>query len=502
MGNQIKWGAVLSYVNIIIQIIVGLVYTPIMLRLLGQEEYGLYSLIGSIVAYLSILDLGLGNTMTRYTAKNRADGNKNKEAELNGLFLTVYTVIGIITLIIGTILYYNIENIFDATLSSEQIERAKIMMIMLVINISATFPLSVFGSIMQAYERFIFIRVVNIVSRLTTPLVILPLLMYGYGSVAMVSVNVVCNMICLLVNVIYCYKYLNINFKWGAYEKTYIYEIAIFSFFIFLNVIMDKVYWGTGQVVLGIVSGPAQVAVYAIAMQFMMMYMQFSGAISGVFLPKVTMMVANNVPTIELTNLMIKVGRLQMYVVGFILIMFVFLGEDFIFLWAGENYIDAYPIVLVLMMALTIALVQNVGTSILLAMNKNRYRMTIYSIFACITFVLCFPTAKYFGGIGCAFCTAVSLIISTGYFMNKYYKDDIGLDIKLFWKNILQILSVILLISIVYIGIEYFINLDISWYCFTIKSIIFSSIYIVIVYRLAMNEYECNLIKSFVNKYI
>ena len=61
--NQRRWGALLSYVNIILTVAVGLLYTPLMLRLLGQSEYGLYSLIGSVIGYLSVLDMGLGNTL-------------------------------------------------------------------------------------------------------------------------------------------------------------------------------------------------------------------------------------------------------------------------------------------------------------------------------------------------------------------------------------------------------------------------------------------------------
>ena len=108
MKNQLKIGAILSYVNILAGLIVGLGYTPIMIRLLGQSEFGLYSLIGSLVAYLSVLDMGLGNTIVRYVSRNRAVGDKKSESELNGLFLAIYSVIGLITLIVGSILYLKI----------------------------------------------------------------------------------------------------------------------------------------------------------------------------------------------------------------------------------------------------------------------------------------------------------------------------------------------------------------------------------------------------------
>lgn len=208
--NQRRWGAILSYVNIIATIVIGLVYTPIMLRLLGQSEYGLYSLMGSLVGYLSVLDMGLGNTIVRYTAKNRADGTTETEAKLNGLFLFIYSVIGIVALIVGFVLYANIENLFGATLSTGEMHRARIMMLLLIFNIAVSFPLSIFSSIMQAYEQFIFLRVTNILRVLLNPLLVLPFLYWGYGSVMMVVVSTVLNLACLLANLYYCFRYLGV----------------------------------------------------------------------------------------------------------------------------------------------------------------------------------------------------------------------------------------------------------------------------------------------------
>lgn len=59
--NQLKAGAVLNYVIVCLNIVTGLLYTPFMLRCLGQNEYGLYSLVASVIAYLTLLDLGFGS---------------------------------------------------------------------------------------------------------------------------------------------------------------------------------------------------------------------------------------------------------------------------------------------------------------------------------------------------------------------------------------------------------------------------------------------------------
>lgn len=50
-SDQLKLGAILSYVSTGMNMAVQLLYTPLMIRLLGQSEYGLYTLVGSVVSY-------------------------------------------------------------------------------------------------------------------------------------------------------------------------------------------------------------------------------------------------------------------------------------------------------------------------------------------------------------------------------------------------------------------------------------------------------------------
>ena len=54
--NELKSGVILSYINLGLGTVIPFIYTPIMLRMLGQAEYGLFSLASSAVSYLSLLD--------------------------------------------------------------------------------------------------------------------------------------------------------------------------------------------------------------------------------------------------------------------------------------------------------------------------------------------------------------------------------------------------------------------------------------------------------------
>src|SRR5690606_18982342 len=221
-----------------------------MIRLLGQSEYGLYAMIGSLIAYFSVLDLGLGNAIVRYTSRNRAVGDKQIEAKLNGMFLILYLIIGILTIFIGAIIYFYLDDIFTNGLSTSELRKAKIMVIIITINFAFSFPLAIFGSIIQAYERFVIFKLVEIVRILAVPIITLPFLYLGFGSVAMVVIVSVVNIGSLLFNLYYCFKYIKIKFHFGKIDLTLLKEILGYSFFVFLGVIVDQIYWNTDHFIL------------------------------------------------------------------------------------------------------------------------------------------------------------------------------------------------------------------------------------------------------------
>src|SRR5699024_5245703 len=184
--------------------IIALIYTPIMIRLLVQSEFGLYSLIGSLAAYFSVMDMGLGNAMVRFSARNRIIANEKEIAKLNGMFLTLYSLIGIITIFVGIIVFKNIELIFENSFTREELSKAKIMVIILIVNFSVSFPLSVFNSIIRAYEKFIVEGLLSITRIIMSPIIIIPVLLLGYGSVSMVLITTIVNIFCLFYALIFC----------------------------------------------------------------------------------------------------------------------------------------------------------------------------------------------------------------------------------------------------------------------------------------------------------
>ena len=500
--NQLKAGVVLNYVVIFLNTVVGLLYTPYMLRMMGQSEYGLYSLVASVIAYLTVLDLGFGNAIVRYTAKFRAEKKTEEQYEMFGMFFLLYLVIGIIAFGIGLGLYFNVGTLFGDTMTAVELDRARIMMLLLVANLAFTFPMSIWGSIIQAYEDFVFQKSLNIFRIILNTAVMICLLHFGYKAVAMVVVQTIFNVLTLVVNFIYCRRKLNIHiyFRFKHFHWGFLKEVAIYSFWIFLNAIMDRVYWSTGQFVLGAIVGTAAVAVFAIAIQLEGMYMQFSTAISSVFLPKVTAMVATNRSRKEISDLFIRTGRMQYIVLAYILSGFIIFGRQFIELWAGAGYSDAYIISLLFFIPLTVPLIQNLGITILQARNEMKFRSVLYIIIALVSLAMQIVLTRFFGGIGCAMGVSGALVVGQILIMNVYYQRRQDLDIKTFWKEIskMSIIPIVLIFSAMLV-IRHFFALD-SWGKLILGIAAFSLVYIPLFFRFSMTDDERNLFISMFHK--
>ncbi len=436
--NQLKAGAALNYVSICLNMVVGLIYTPYMLRMLGQSEYGLYSLAASIIAYLTVLDLGFGNAIVRYTAKFRAEGKQKEQEEMFGMFFILYIGIGVIAMIAGSVLSLNVENMFSRAMTDTEVSRTRIMLWLMTFNLAFTFPMSIWGSIMSAYERFVFQRIVSIVRSVLNPVVMILLLVVGYKAVAMVVVTTIFNVATLLINWWYSKYRLTIKVRFAKFKWGFLKEVSIYSFWIFLNAIMDRIYWSTGQFVLGIYKGSVAIAVYAVAIQLESMYMMFSTAISSVFLPKVTSMVTKGSSDEEISDLFIRTGRIQYIVMAYILSAFVVFGKQFIIIWAGDDYADAYYLTLMFFVPLTVPLIQNLGILILQARNQMKFRSMLYIVIALCSLGLSIYLAQIYGGYGCAFATGMALLIGQGLIMNIYYQKKQRINIKVFWWEILK----------------------------------------------------------------
>jgi len=496
--NQLKAGAALSYISMGLGYLVSIIYTPIMLRLLGQSEYGLYNLVASVVAYLGVLNFGFGSAYMRYYSRYKVQDDREKISTLNGMFLIIFSVIGLIAVIAGTVLAMNTKAIFGSELTGFELSRAKILMMILVINLAISFPNMVFTSHITANEKFVFQKLVQMIKTVANPFVVLPLLILGYGSVGMVIATTFLNVVIELTNAVYCIRKLKMRFSFRNFDLKLMREMTVFSSFIFINLLIDQINWNVDKFILGRFHGTVSVAVYGLAAQLNTYYLSIATAISSVFIPRVHRLVVSD-NNDELTGLFTRIGRVQFIILSLISSGLVFFGRPFINLWAGKNYGDSYPIVLMLIIPVTIPLIQNIGIEIQRAKNMHQFRSWVYFFIALGNLGLTIPLAKAYGGVGAAIGTAVSLIIGNGFLMNWYNHVKVGLDMKFFWKQIMNFVPALIVPIIFGICINNLFNLNNIIY-FLGFGILYVVVYCTSMWLFGMNQYEKDLLGKPIKK--
>lgn len=492
-STQRKTGAILSYVTIIVNTLIQLLYTPLLIRMLGQSEYGLYSLVASIIGYLTIMDLGFGNAIIVYTAKYRAQNKIEEEKKLHGMFNLVFKIIGVFAALVGLILFFNVNNIFGNKMTNIELHKMQIMMLILSFNLFITFSFAIYNSIISAYEKFTFQKIVAIIQSIIKPLLMIPLLFLGFKSITLCIVITIANLITVFSNYIYCKKKLNISIKYNGFDKKLFSTILGYSIWIFLGVIVDKINWSVDNFILGAVSGTIAVSIYSIASTLNQLFCNLSTAISGILLPKISKMVAKNNNNKELTNEFIKVGRLQYYIIFLMASGLVLVGKEFFNIWAGKGYEDAYYIALLLILPVCIPLIQNLGISIMQAKNMHRFRSVLLALISIANIFISIPLAKMYGGIGAAIGTGLSLLIGNGLIINIYYQKRVGINIIKFWKEIIKMTIPFIIPILFTLLIKNTIRLHGLRYLIIIGGL-YSIIYVVICYILVMNSYEKSII--------
>ena len=213
------------------------------------------------------------------------------------------------------------------------------------------------------------------------------------------------------------------------------------------------------------------------------------------------MLVDKNASGEEITDFVIFPGRFQAMIAVACIFGFALFGRNFITIWIGEEYMDAYWVVLILMIPVTIPLVENAMISVLDASLKRIYRSIVLVVMAVLNIFVSILLVNLMGFWGAAVGTAASLLIGHGLLMNWYYAKVYGLEIgRLFVSIFKGILPVGSVTSLLCLPISLFLPNTIAM--FLLKCILFVIIYAILLYRFGINKKEKSIFASLVRRFL
>ena len=491
----------MNYLYMAVQVVVNLIYVPLLLGTIGTNEYGLYQLVGSVMAYLLIMNSTIAAAVQRFYNKYLALKDFDRAENVLGVSRILYRILSAIAIVVGIALIAVANAVYAESLTAAELHELSWMLAILIVNVIIVLNNSIYSATIEAHERFTFQYGLQVVLTALQPFAIaLAVFIYPY-AISAVTVQLITVAIEAILRRGYSSRRLGIKVRLHEFDRSLARALLVFSGAILLATIADQIFWRTDQLILGYFFGTASVAVYGIASQIFMCYMPLGIAVSSVFLPKVTRIYRGEEHDETLSDLFIRIGRISFLVLWAVLTGFAIFGDDFIRLWAGDGFHEAYLIAIIIMVPFTIDLIQNVGLTILRVNNTYGFRAGIYFAVAVINIFATIALVQVMGIIGAAISTAFALFIGSGLIMNMFYWKRTGIDIPRFWGDICRIAAAPFALFIVVLLVRLFLLPEIwSWAILIVCLIAYVAFYLATCWVFSFNAYEKSILKSLIRR--
>jgi len=496
-----KTGVVLSYMFMIFEVLSTLLLTPFIIRNLGQAEYGVYKLSASVNAYLLLLDLGVGNAITRYIAKFRVTKEKEKESRFLGIVTFYYIAIAVIALVAGGILVAVFPTAFAKGLTLEETALGQKLISITMINSAVVLGTTAYTNVLIAYEKFYISKGAAIVQIILRMLFTYAALKMGTGSIGIVSVNLLMTILCRSFFVFYVLVRMKIRPQLQGIDFSFVKEIIMYSSLILLQMIATQINATVDQILIGslVASSSTVLAVYGVGTQIVTYFQSIGTAFTGVLMPGIVKLVESKASSKQITDEMIRIGRIIFIVLALIWGVFLINGQEFITLWAGNENRQAYFVAVILMTAYVFYLSESVGTQVLWAMNEHREQAYLKISIVLLNIILTVLLIKRNPLIGATIGTFISIMLGDIGVMNYIFVKKLHINLIYYYKNLFKGTVLFMTVSVL-IGYMIKLFLPEGWIWFCIKSFIMVLIYGLGMLFFGFNDYEKGLVNSILNK--
>lgn len=493
--SERRYGAALSYVSMAVNMLVAFLLTPVLVEVLGKADYGLYSLVGSFVAYFLLADIGLNDTVLRYVIRYRQRGSREElgvflGASLVGYVLVIAAVIGIS--IVG---YGFLTPEVWPRFTAKELDDLRFLYVISVASACIVLFTNPFAAILAAYQKFIFIQFVGIATALISAVSVFAYLQYG-DSVRIVFIlsNVVKVSIAFF-QIGYVLAVLRPPFLFRRVSAGYVREKLNFAGPILIVVLVEQIYWRIDNLLIGSILGTAAVATYAVGMLFHKYVQRMATTFSKVMSPEIIRRLEGGADAREATRLVVKTARMQMMVIMPIIAGVVFLGRDFLRLWLGEDFVGAYIVMVVTLIPYAFELSGNVRNAILQVKGLYWWRAGALLIISAINIVITLTLLPKIGIAGAAIGTGAGLVM--GYlFVHWLLWRRTGFELVTFYREAWRGLWIAAATLVVTGLLVQLMSID-TWFEFILAGAALMALYAPVAWFAGMNHTERGYVLAF-----
>jgi len=428
-------GALLRVLVLFSSIVSAFFLMPFIIHSIGERWYGLWIIIGTLMGYYGLLDFGLTNASQRFTARALHTQEPDDIHYAVSTSIGIFSAIGAIAIIISGIIMA-IAPVFFA--SDEDITIFRTVIAIMGAKVAISFPFVSFFGIITAKLRYDIVSYATLFKIILRFILFYTYISHGYSIIALAWITLITELLGYFITAYYALKLVpELKIHYQFFNPALLKEYYNYGKFAFLSSIGNVLRFQIDDLVIAKFLSLAIVTHYTVAIRLIEYAGQFMVSILGIFNPVFTKYhTTGDYKAIrEKFLFIIQVSAMLSFLLGGTILI---LGENFILLWMGDKFLDAYIPLIILAIGSIVAQSSSPCVSILYAINKHKYYAYMTLIEAFLNLTLSIILIQYLGMLGVALGTMLPLIITKIYFQPRYTCRQISLQYSKYYYNLIK----------------------------------------------------------------
>jgi O-antigen/teichoic acid export membrane protein len=412
---------------------VGIFLSPFILHRLGDTAFGIWVLIFSVTGYYGIFDFGIRSSIIRYVSKFTATRDVDEVNRLINTAIFTYTAIGAASILVTLVGCLYVDRWFHVVPGFQS--TARWLLLLVGVSVALSFPLGVFGGMLEGLQRFYVLNWTNTVSSLLRVVLIVYFLKRGYGLLTAALITVGVPLVAAVVRVFVALWALPVTFSWKYVDRDAFRHMANYSGVTFMIIVASRLRFKTDALVIGKFLGAAAITYFYAGSRLVDYAGEVVSSLAQIFVPMSSQSdAAGNMD--RLRKIFVAGNRACAFTTLPMTAVFIILGKSIIEVWLGKKYVaQGYPVLLVLTIPYTLMLVQSASGRILFGMAKHGKLAVVTMIEGTANLLLSILLVRPFGIIGDAIGTAIPLAGTFLLFMPFHLCSRLGIRVTTYLRQ-------------------------------------------------------------------
>lgn len=457
-GIKLIKSSLLGTSSWILNIVISFFMMPFLIHSLGDKHYGLWILVSTFMGYYGLLDLGLSSAVSRFIS--RAIGRNDKDERKVIVCTSFYTflILGLIVLIATLVFTYFADVIVSA---EDDLYLFRILLLIMGLSLAVKFPLRVFTGVVLANLYQYISRLINIVITIIRTLLIVYVVISGFGLIAIAIITALCSILSGICVTCFAFRIESgMSISPAFFRKNRVHQLFGYSIYVFLGRVANLLKYSVDSFVIAKFVSLGMVTHYGIALRLCDHFNSLMANIVNVATPVFSQEEGKN-DFDSIRKKFLFTIKISTYLAMFVGVMILMCGKPFIQRWMGHEYVDSYPILVVLIIPIIIGSCQTPLFSVLYGISKHRIVAYINISEGISNLVLSLILVQYYGMLGVAIGTAIPMAITTIVAYPYYVCRVLKIRLNEYYAKILTyVMTSLLSLFVVWIALKIYITPD------------------------------------------